>query len=163
MASASSIQVEIDGRIVQYVRELESLIESYRLTNEALRNRIDELLSVIAKANKRVEEAEAIEFNLAKRLSDSAVRATALEAEVNRLTVALYDDAAQKLGDAMLEASRLRAQVADLTAERDAWQYKHNDLVARLDRAQMNANGERNQLEQMLRVLAKEIAQPVST
>jgi ABC-type transporter Mla subunit MlaD len=43
-----------------------------------------------------------------------------LLAEVERLTVALHDDAAQKLGDAMLEASRLRTHVAALTAERDA-------------------------------------------
>jgi ABC-type transporter Mla subunit MlaD len=43
-----------------------------------------------------------------------------LLAEVERLTVALHDDAAQKLGDAMLEASRLRTHVTALTAERDA-------------------------------------------
>ena len=43
-----------------------------------------------------------------------------LLAEVERLTVALHDDAATKLGDAVLEASRLRREVAALTAERDA-------------------------------------------
>ena len=42
-----------------------------------------------------------------------------LLAEVERLTVALHDDAATKLGDAVLEASRLRREVAALTAERD--------------------------------------------
>jgi hypothetical protein len=43
-------------------------------------------------------------------------------------------------------------------AERDAWQYKHNDLVARFDRAQINANMERNQLERERDALVAQLA-----
>ena len=41
----------------------------------------------------------------------------ALLADVDALTIALYDDAATKLGDAMLEAARLRAERDALAAE----------------------------------------------
>lgn len=108
MASASSIQIEIDGVLVQNLKELAELVALYSSTNEAQRKRIDELLEGIAKANRRAEAAE--------------------------------------------------QRIVDLMAERDVWHYKHNDLVARLDRVQINANGERNQLEQLLRVLAEKVS-----
>lgn len=42
MASAIDLKVEIDATMLRYIRELETLVDSYRLTNEALRNALDD-------------------------------------------------------------------------------------------------------------------------
>ena len=42
MATAVNLEVQINATLIQYIRELETLVESYRLTNDALRNALDD-------------------------------------------------------------------------------------------------------------------------
>jgi small-conductance mechanosensitive channel len=74
-----------------------------------------------------------------------------LAADVDRLT---GDNAAlsEALDTALLH-------LAESEADRDAWQFKHNDMVARYDRAQKNASIERIRIEQERDALAAELAQ----
>ena len=42
MATVGDMEVQINAALIQHIRELEALVDSYRLTNEALRNALDD-------------------------------------------------------------------------------------------------------------------------
>lgn len=56
MATAVNLEVQINATLIQYIRELETLVESYRLTNQVLRNALDDrqkqLNAALKSANK---------------------------------------------------------------------------------------------------------------